>query len=431
MSKTKKTEQSKKNSIFKVIINDIKDWAVRSRKLGTVDLPFFFIVMILLVMGIIMMFSASYALAISEGNPGTFYAIKQLKFAAVGLIAMWLLSKVDYHFFQNRFISFFLFIVCLIMMVAILIKPLHIGVTLNGATRWIGIGGFQFQPSEVMKFSIVILFAMLIAQNYKRMKLLRIGVVPYMLILGIVAALMMMQPHLSGTILICLIGLVMIFVGGAKMSHLLGVVCLGALALVAVVIYKIEFEGISYFTTRIDAWLDPKSDIKGGGWQTWQSLVAIGSGGFFGMGLGNSRQKFRYLPEAENDFVFAILCEELGFAGAVTVIALFALFVFRGFYIASKAPDKFGMLICVGFTVQVGLQAFLNIAVVSNFIPNTGISLPFFSYGGTSLMMLLAQMGIVLNVSRNATADDISMTEKKKNKTTRKRVSKNNKLQER
>ncbi|MGN0583705.1 MAG: FtsW/RodA/SpoVE family cell cycle protein, partial [Oscillospiraceae bacterium] len=173
----------------------------------------------------------------------------------------------------------------------------------------------------------------------------------------------------------------------------------------AVVLYKMRIEGFSYFEKRFRSWRDPFSDISGDTWQTYQSLVAIGSGGFFGMGLGNSRQKFQYLPETKNDFVFSIVCEELGFVGAATVIALFAFFVFRGFYIASKAPDKFGMLMCIGLTSQIGFQAFLNIAVVSNFIPNTGISLPFFSYGGTALMMLLAQVGIILNISRQALMD--------------------------
>ncbi len=399
-------KKKKKNGILKVMIMDIKDWAHRSRRLGNVDLPFFFIIMILLVMGIIMMFSASYALAISEGKPGTYYASRQILFASIGLVAMWILSKIDYRIFHSRFVAFGLFIVCLIMLTVIIIKPLKIGVELNGATRWINIGGVQFQPSEVMKFSIVVLFSLLITHNYKRMKEFKVGVAPFILVLGVVAALMMKQPHLSGTILICMIGVVMMFVGGTKISHLVLVALVGVFGLTVVVLYKIEVEGISYFTTRINAWIDPKTDLTGGGWQTWQSLVAIGSGGLFGMGLGNSRQKFRYLPEAENDFVFSILCEELGFVGAFTVIVLFALLIFRGFYIASKAPDKFGMLMCIGFTVQVGLQAFLNIAVVSNFIPNTGISLPFFSYGGTSLMMLLAQMGIILNISRNAMLDE-------------------------
>ncbi len=401
-------KQNKKNSMLKVFLMDIREWQIRSKGLGMVDLPFFFIVIILLVMGIIMMFSASYAWAISEGKAGTYYAVRQIVWAVGGIVAMFILSKIDYHFFQNKFIAFGLFIVCLLMMILILIKPIGLGVELNNATRWIHFGKLQFQPSEVMKFAIVILFALMITNNYKRMKEFKVGVLPFFVILATIAALMMLQPHLSGTILICLMGVVMIFTGGAKMSHLLIVGLVGATLLAVVVLYKIEVSGFSYFTKRFQSWKDPFSDVSGNTWQTSQSLIAIGSGGFFGMGLGNSRQKFQYLPETKNDFVFSVVCEELGFVGAVTVIALFAFFVFRGFYIASKAPDKFGMLVCIGLTIQVGLQAFLNIAVASNFIPNTGISLPFFSYGGTSLMMILAQMGIILNISRYANADIMS-----------------------
>ncbi|MDO5560156.1 MAG: putative lipid II flippase FtsW [Oscillospiraceae bacterium] len=400
-----KKKTVKKNSIFKVAVMDINDWRIRSKSLGTVDLPFFFIVMILLVMGIIMMFSASYAWAISEGRSGTYYAVKQLMYGGGGLVAMFILSKIDYHFFQNKIISVGIFLVTLVMMILILFEPLNLGVNLNGATRWIAFGRLQFQPSEVMKFAIIIMFSMMISHNYKRMKEFRVGVLPFGIILGVIAILMMLEPHLSGTILICGIGIVLIFVGGCRMVHLLEVGGCGILLLALGVFYKIEKSGFTYFEKRFQSWLDPFSDMASDTWQTAQSLIAIGSGGIFGMGLGESRQKFQYLPETKNDFVFAVVCEELGYVGAVTVIVLFALFVFRGFYIASKAPDKFGMLVCIGLTMQVGLQAFLNIAVVSNLIPNTGISLPFFSYGGTSLMMLLAQMGIILNISRYASSD--------------------------
>lgn len=402
----KKNDRKKRTGIIQATIYDIIDWKNRSKELGPVDLPFFFIVIILLVMGIIMMFSASYASAISEGEAGTFYAVKQIKFALGGLAVMFVLSKVDYHFFENKFIAFSLFGVCIVMLIVMHFDFLNLGVELNDSTRWIKIFGIQFQPSEIMKFSVVILFSLMITHNYKRMKEFKVGVLPYTILLVVVSGLMMLQPHLSGTIIICMLGFILMFIGGARMPHLLMVGLIGAAGLAVVVLIKIKVEGFSYFTTRFDAWKNPENDLLNGGWQTYQSLVAIGSGGIFGMGLGNSRQKFQYLPETENDFVFSILCEELGFVGAVTVIALFAFFVFRGFYIASKAPDKFGMLTCVGLTIQVGLQAFLNIAVVSNFIPNTGISLPFFSYGGTSIMMLLAQMGIVMNISRHAMADE-------------------------
>jgi len=397
-------KKPEKVSALKDLMADINKWRANSRKLGNIDLPMFFIIIILLVMGIIMMFSASYAWAISEGESGVYYATKQIIFAVVGLIAMFIISKIDYHLFQKKIIAVTIFGISLLMLLLVMFTPL--GAEHGNAKRWLRLGGFEFQPSEVMKFAIVILFALMITNNYKRMKDWKKGLLPFFVILGLVAVILMKQPHLSCTIIICVIGVAMIYIGGARVKHLMCFGGLGVLGLVSVVAFKIYYEGFSYFEKRFKSWLDPFSDIKGDTWQTYQSLIAIGSGGFFGMGLGNSRQKFQYLPESKNDFVFSIVCEELGFVGAVTVIALFAFFVFRGFYIASKSPDKFGMLVCIGLTVQVGLQAFLNIAVVSNTIPNTGISLPFFSYGGTSLMMLLAQMGVILNISRHAMLDE-------------------------
>ena len=360
--------------------------------------------MILLVFGIVMMFSASYADAISKGRSGTFYARKQIIMAGVGVVAMFLLSHIDYHVFFRKSVAYLMFAGCVLLLILVIIPG--IGVDHNGAQRWLQIGikiGFEYQPSEIMKFSIIILFSYLITINGERMGKFKTGILPYMVMLGVVAALMMKQPHLSGTLIICMLGVILIFIGGAKLHHLLltGAVGLGGLA---AVVFYMSAKGYTYFSERFQSWIDPASDKTGDTYQTWQSLIAIGSGGLFGLGLGESRQKY-FIPETQNDFVFAIICEELGFVGAVTVILLFAMFVFRGFYIASKAPDKFGMLICVGLTVQVAIQAFLNIAVVSNFIPNTGISMPFFSYGGTSLVMLLAQMGIILNISRQAVMD--------------------------
>jgi cell division protein FtsW len=370
----------------------------RKSQLGGIDLTFFFIVMTLLVIGIVMMFSASYAWAVSKNQDGTFYAVKQMKFAAIGVVIMIALTFFDYHWFQNKIFAYGLYVVSLILLCLVfLFEPA------NGAQRWIYIGSsFSFQPSEIMKFSITILFSYLISLHYEKMNTFKYGIAPYLAMLAVVAVLMLKQPHLSGTLLICTIGIALIFVGGANVKHFLAMILAGLGAIALFVIYKTVTGELSYFTTRFQSWLDPFSDINDKTWQTCQSLIAIGSGGMFGLGLGESRQKYLYLPETQNDFVFAIICEELGFVGAVTVIMLFVLFVFRGLYIASKAPDKFGMLVAVGLTVQVGIQAFLNIAVVSNFIPNTGISLPFFSYGGTSLVMLLAQMGILLNISRHS-----------------------------
>ncbi|NMB30632.1 MAG: FtsW/RodA/SpoVE family cell cycle protein, partial [Clostridiales bacterium] len=250
-----------------------------------------------------------------------------------------------------------------------------------------------------------LLFSYIISVNYTKLNKFSYGIVPFMAVLGTVAGLMMVQPHLSGTIIICSIGIIMMFVGGSNIKHLMGIGVVGIIGLVVAVIVLIQVAGIGYFQVRIEGFLDPMSDVKDATFQTYQSLVTIGSGGIFGLGLGNSMQKFRYLPESHNDFVFSIVCEELGFIGAMLIIILFSLFIFRGFYIASKSPDKFGMMLAVGLTVQIGLQALLNIAVVTNSIPNTGVSLPFFSYGGTALMMQLFQMGIMLNISRHAALD--------------------------
>ena len=231
------------------------------------------------------------------------------------------------------------------------------------------------------------------------MKTFRYGIVPFLIVLGIIAGLMMMEPHLSGTVLIATIGVVMMFVGGVDLKWFaLGVGVLAAGIVVVVMIPGV----IQYAQARLEYWLDPFSDPQGLGFQTIQSLLAIGSGGVMGLGLGNSRQKYLYVPEPQNDFVFSIVCEELGLVGAAIIVILFALLVWRGYVIAIRAQDKFGTMLAVGLTTQVGLQALLNIAVVTNTIPNTGISLPFFSYGGTALMMLLAQMGVILSVSRRA-----------------------------
>ncbi len=364
------------------------------------------VVIALLVIGILMMFSASYPAAIEDGRSGTYYATRQLAFAAAGLVVMGILSIVPYQLFSKLCVSGTAFGVSLLTLILVLIP----GIGSDQGTfarRWIAVGGMTFQPSELMKISIVLFFSMLIIRNEHRMKTFWYGIVPYMLMLGLIAGLMMKEPHLSGTLIIGVLALTLIFVGGARPTHFAILIAVGAVGLTVVVLYLMHSKGIGYFQNRILSWLDPFNEkyMQDETWQTCQSLIAIGSGGMFGLGLGASRQKYQYLPEAQNDFVFAILCEEFGFVGAFTVILLFCLLVFRGFYIAAKAKDKFGMLVAVGFTMHIGLQALLNIAVVSNAIPNTGISLPFFSYGGTALMMQLAEMGVLLNISRQAKLD--------------------------
>ena len=375
---------------------------------GEIDGVLLGTVIALLAIGLLMMFSASYPAAIEDGHKGTFYASRQMIFAGLGLAVMAVASVINYHFYEKLWVSGGAFLVSLLLLVVVLIPG--IGITRGGATRWIQIGGesgITFQPSELMKIAIVLFFSMLIVRNGHRMSNFMYGIVPYLVMLGAVAGLMMKEPHLSGTLIIATLALTLIFVGGARPMHFAVLIIIGALCITAVVLFLIKFKGIGYFQTRILSWRDPFNPeyMQDQTWQTSQSLIAIGSGGMFGLGLGASRQKFQYLPEAQNDFVFAVLCEEFGLVGAITVILLFCLLVFRGFYIAAKAKDKFGMLVAVGLTMHIGLQALLNIAVVSNAIPNTGISLPFFSYGGTALMMQLAEMGILLNISRQARLD--------------------------
>lgn len=378
---------------------------------GDMDGALFAIVITLLVIGITMMFSASYPEALQDGLPGTFYAKKQAIFAGIGLVMMIFIGLFfDYHWFQNLAISGTAFVVSFILLIMVLIPGL--GVTRGGATRWLRLGGgadsgLQFQPSELMKVAIVLFFSTLIVRNLSKMNTFQYGIIPFMIMLGAVDLLMMKEPHLSGTIIISVLALTLLFVGGVKPSHF-ALVCVAGVALLGlVVLYKMKVEGLGYFKVRWMSYTDPFNPdyMKDETWQTCQSLIAIGSGGFFGLGLGSSRQKYGYLPEAQNDFVFSILCEEFGFIGATTVILLFCLLIFRGFYIAAKADDKFGMLVAVGLTMHIGLQALLNIAVVSNAIPNTGISLPFFSYGGTALVMQLCEMGILLNISTQAKMD--------------------------
>jgi len=365
-----------------------------SRKNGF-DMPFFTLVMLLLIIGLIMLFSASYAYAYynNKGN-SLYYISRQFVFAVIGVTAMLMISRIDYRMLHK----FALPVMGLsyVLLVIVLFMP-----KMKGVRRWIDLGFITFQPSEIAKFGVILIFAHLISLNYKQMKTFKYGVLPYIVILGSVAGLMVLEPHLSGTILVVAIGVTLMFVGGTSLKWFAGVGIAGVVGLIGVILSG----KIGYAMSRLEYWIDPFSDMRGKGWQTIQSLFAIGSGGILGQGLGNSRQKFLYISEPQNDFVFAVVGEELGFVGSTIIVILFVLLVWRGFVIAMKSPDKFGSLLAVGLTIQVGLQAALNIAVVTNTIPNTGISLPFFSAGGTSLVMLLAQMGVVLSISRYASLE--------------------------
>ena len=373
----------------------------KKRKLFSIangfDMPFLIILMLILVIGLVCMYSASYAYAFYWYDGDSYYFIKrQLAFAVLGVVAMLMISTIDYHVLHK--FSWVLWIVSLALLVVAYIMP-----SSTGIHRWIRIPGIgQFQPSEVAKFALIVLYAHLVSLNHKKMKTFTKGYLPFMAILGITCGLVFIEPHLSGTMLLLGIGLMLMYVGWTRLVYLLGTIGIGGAAAGYMIF------GMGYEKDRIDVWLKPLEMFtkdKDMAWQTVQSLYAIGSGGLMGQGLGNSRQKHLFLPEPQNDFIFSIVCEELGFIGAVLIIILFGLLVWRGFVIGMKAPDKFGSMLAIGLTGQIGLQVAFNVAVVTNTIPNTGISLPFFSYGGTSLVMLLAQMGVVLSVSRSIQAE--------------------------
>ena len=368
----------------------------RAASLPTFDIPFLLILLLLLSYGLIMLFSAGYAVALYRRGDAYTYIRPQLLFAALGVLAMYAASLVDYHVWHK--LAWPMLGISLLLLAIVLFMPEY-----NGCKRWIVLPGLgTLQPSEIAKFAVVLVFAHIISLNHDRMQTFATGVLPFMVILGAVTVLMLLEPHLSGTLLILGIGAVLMFVGGTglKWFALAGIAGAGAIAAAVVLLPEL----VPYAMGRLSSWRDPFADPLGEGHQTIQSLYAIASGGAAGLGLGNSRQKYLYVPEPQNDFIFSILCEELGFVGAALTVVLFLLLFLRGMSIAVRARDKFGALLAVGFVVQVVLQAVLNIAVVTNTIPNTGISLPFFSSGGTSLMMLLGEMGIVLSVSRQADA---------------------------
>ena len=358
------------------------------RPLPAMDLPFLVLVLTLVGFGLVMLGSASGAVALYRRGDAFAYLRPQLLYAAMGIAGLWLASRVDYHIFHK--LAWPLLGVSLVLLAVVLFMPEY-----NGCKRWLVLPGVgTLQPSEIAKFAVVLVFSHIISLNHDRMRSFAVGVLPFVLVLGVVAALMLLEPHLSGTLLILGIGAVLMFVGGTGLRWFVLAGLGGAVVMPDLVPYAAD---------RLRSWQDPFADPLGDGHQTIQSLYAIGSGGATGLGLGNSRQKHLFVPEPQNDFIFSIVCEELGFVGACAVVLLFVLLLWRGITIAAHAPDRFGALLVVGFTVQVALQAVLNVAVVTNTIPNTGISLPFFSSGGTSLMMLLGEMGIVLSVSRGET----------------------------
>lgn len=349
------------------------------------------VVFILLALGIVMVLSASAPSALAEGGESYMYAGKQLLFGVLGIIFMFIISKIDYRFYKKFYWPIY-FASCGILLLVLIPK---LGVTVNGATRWVGIPGLgQFQPSELTKIGLIVFYAGYLSDHKNEIKDFWKGFVkPFCFILPPIAILYFVQNHLSASLIIGMITCVMIIIAGARMIYFIACGVCGGAGIGAYLLYKINSGGSDSFRiSRIISFLDPWADATDTGWQVVQSLYAIGSGGLFGTGLGGSKQKYLYISEPQNDFIFSIIAEELGFIGCLIIIALFAIFIWRGILIAIKAPDSFGSLVATGITSLVAIQVILNIAVVTSSVPNTGIPLPFFSYGGTALFILLCSV---------------------------------------
>lgn len=365
--------------------------AVRQRR-GSIDLPFAALTLLLLTIGVVMVLSASYARAYysaATGHNAAYYFMRQLGFALAGVGAMYALSLFPMQFYRRMS-----FLVLAAAAGLLALVPV-IGVSQGDAKRWISLGFTTFQPSEIAKIGIILYFAALICKFKGRMRTVRYGILPFAGVLLIIVALLVMEPHFSAAIIIIAIGAVMLFLGGVRLYWFVGAL-IAALAALGVVMTFFP-----YASSRITTWLDPFANTSGSGYQIVQSLYAIGSGGLFGLGLGQGRQKYLYLPEEHNDFIFPVVCEELGFVGAIAILILFALLVIRSYWLAMHMRDRYSFLVTAGITTLLAIQVILNVAVVTNLVPCTGISLPFFSYGGTALLIQLAEMGIVLSASRD------------------------------
>ncbi len=358
-------------------------------KKGPPDFALFIITLILISLGLVMVFSSSAVTANVKYGDAYYFFKKQLLWALIGIIAMIVVMKLNYNKLKALAIPLMIFtIICLILV----LTPL--GSSAKGATRWLGLGPIAFTPSELAKLAIVLFLAKVMEINIDKMKYFTAGVLPYLLLLAVICGLIIPQPDLGTAFLISATVFFMLIAAGARISHLSILGLAGLSALVGLII------AAPYRLIRLVAFANPWKYPSDEGFQTIQSLYALGSGGLFGMGLGRSRQKFFYLPEQHTDFIFAIIGEELGFIGAIFLISLFLFFAWRGFQIAIKAPDTFGSLLATGITIMIVFQAAINIGVVSGSLPVTGITLPFISYGGSSLLFTMIGVGMLLNISR-------------------------------
>lgn len=361
-----------------------------SRTGESVDYPFLLLVLLLLTVGLAMLYSASYAQSEYDTSYeiSTKYLQKQAVCAAIGLAAMFFFSRIPtdvWHRFAWPLYG---------VSIALLLSVLVIGEEVNGARRWINLAGIQFQPSEIAKFTMILLFARLTRLYGQDAKTFRHGVLGFGLALMGILVPLALEKHLSAIMLMGMVAVVMMFVAGTRTRWLLA----GAGAAAVFVVVYISFMG--YAGDRVTAWLHPELDPGDTGYQILQSLYAIGSGGLFGLGYGKSRQKYLYLPFQYNDYIFAVICEELGLVGAMAIVALFAVTILRGYWIALNARDRFSTVLAAGLVTLIAVQTILNLCVVTNLLPSTGIALPFFSYGGTALAVNLGEMGIVLGISR-------------------------------
>ncbi|MBV6683162.1 stage V sporulation protein E [Bacillus sp. JRC01] len=361
-------------------------------KKSTPDFILIVVTMTLLAIGLIMVYSASAVWADYKFDDTFFFAKRQLLFAGVGLLVMFFIMNVEYWTWKSW--SKVMIIVCFVLLVLVLIPG--IGVLRNGSRSWIGVGAFSVQPSEFMKIAMIAFLSKYLSENQKYITSFRKGVLPALLMVFTAFGMIMLQPDLgTGTVMVGT-SVVMIFISGARIKHFMFLGMIGLLGFVGLVI------SAPYRIKRITSFLDPWQDPLNSGFQIIQSLYAIGPGGLFGLGLGQSRQKFFYLPEPQNDFIFAILAEELGFIGGTLVLLLFSLILWRGIRIALGAPDLFGSFLALGIVSMIAIQVMINVGVVTGLMPVTGITLPFLSYGGSSLTLMLMAVGVLLNISRYA-----------------------------
>ena len=362
------------------------------------DFTLLITVFILLGLGIITVLSASSPTALAETGNSYKYLIKQMEAAVIGIFLMFVASKIDYKLWQKNYKI--IYFICMILLLAVC----ALGREAGGAKRWLDMGFLSFQPSEVAKVGVIIFYSAWLTKNKEKLKTFKYGFVyPLLWLLIPIFFILILQNHFSATLVICMLAAILMILAGCKIRYFIFV----GIPLAALGVFAIIVAGQGFRMQRILTFFDPWQDIKGKGWQIVQSLYAIGSGGLFGVGLGESKQKYLYIPEPHNDFIFAVLAEELGFIGCAIVIILFAILIWRGITIAMKAPDMFGSLLAAGITSMIAIQVLVNIAVVTASMPVTGMALPFFSYGGTALIITLTSIGILLSVSRAGNRSEI------------------------